>query len=195
MESNRSFKQYFISLRFSIFFSVFIFLFAIFFGYFLAKNSPTISQSFLDQLIKIFRPIIEGPPLLQFFFIFFKNSLTIFLIILAGILFGILPSLSLFINGQVLGMIFFLSQSKMPLLIFLKATLPHGIIEIPVIIVGSAMGLDLGKLLILRVFFKRKENIKGKFNTAFNFFIKVLVPFLLLAAAIESFFVPKTLGI
>jgi stage II sporulation protein M len=187
----KNLKEYLKSLKPLIIFSIFVFLFSILAGYSLAKNSPDLAKSFFEQLKKAFEPIAGGSPISQFFFIFFKNSFTIFITILFGVFFGIFPIFVLYANGDLLGTIFFVSRGEIPLTVFLKATMPHGVIEIPVFILASAIGLDLGRLLILKLVFKKEENIKERFYLAFNFFVKILMPLLILAALIESFLVPK----
>ncbi|MFS0874209.1 stage II sporulation protein M [Paenibacillus xylanilyticus] len=83
-----------------------------------------------------------------FIFIFFNNAIKSVLVIYAGIFFGILPVIFLVINGMVIGfLVHFTTNNGASLFdIVVKGLLPHGIIEIPVIIIACAFGLKFGGL-------------------------------------------------
>jgi stage II sporulation protein M len=69
-------------------------------------------------------------------------------VIYAGIFFGILPVIFLVINGMVIGFLVHITTDNGASLfdIVVKGLLPHGIIEIPVIIIACAFGLKFGGL-------------------------------------------------
>ncbi|MCG7386686.1 stage II sporulation protein M [Paenibacillus sp. ACRRY] len=83
-----------------------------------------------------------------FIFIFFNNAIKSVLVIYAGIFFGILPVIFLVINGMVIGFLVHITTDNGASLfdIVVKGLLPHGIIEIPVIIIACACGLKFGGL-------------------------------------------------
>lgn len=86
-------------------------------------------------------------PMWSFFvFIFLNNSIKAVVILFLGALFGVLPALFLFINGGVIGYLVHISaingQDMFELIV--KGLLPHGIIEIPAIIIACAFGLHFG---------------------------------------------------
>lgn len=83
-----------------------------------------------------------------FIFIFFNNAIKSVLVIYAGIFFGILPVIFLVINGMVIGFLVHITTDNGASLfdIVVKGLLPHGIIEIPVIIIACAFGLKFGGL-------------------------------------------------
>ncbi|WP_422658431.1 stage II sporulation protein M [Paenibacillus sp. EC2-1] len=92
----------------------------------------------------------DNPELSFFTFIFLNNSIKSILVLFSGILFGVLPVVFLAINGMVIGFLLNLVESNggdLGELIF-KGLLPHGIIEIPVILIACAYGLALGGLVI-----------------------------------------------
>jgi stage II sporulation protein M len=74
-------------------------------------------------------------------------------------LFGILPAIFLFINGAVIGYLIHLSalQGQDLFELIVKGLLPHGIIEIPAIIIACAFGLQFGGKVLSSIFTK-KEN-------------------------------------
>jgi len=228
-ENGILFAKYIFSLWKFILAAVLIFVFAAFYGYFFAQNSPLETELVLEKLQEVLGPIVEMPPLSQFLFVVLNNGITVFLAIVLGIIFGFFPFLVLFSNGTILGIIAFFSKTELSWSTFFVGTLPHGIIEIPVVILACAIGFKLGKTFSDRVFknrapqqrgevkedkssfpsfvatriggeedevlfAKEKEaDIKIELNTALVFFIKVLFPLLLLAAAVEIFITSQLL--
>ncbi|WP_375373943.1 stage II sporulation protein M [Paenibacillus sp. S150] len=89
-----------------------------------------------------------------FQFIFLNNSIKGVLIIFLGAIFGILPALFLLINGAVIGYLIHLSalQGLDLFELIVKGLLPHGIIEIPAIIIACAFGLQFGWKVISDLF-------------------------------------------
>ncbi len=64
-----------------------------------------------------------------------------------GIFFGFFPVLSLITNGMMIGVVLLQAAVKTgesPLLIFITTILPHGILELPAIILAAAFGMRLG---------------------------------------------------
>ncbi|WP_379163775.1 stage II sporulation protein M [Paenibacillus sp. sgz5001063] len=110
----------------------------------------------LEGLSKISGSLKESPhPQWSFFqFIFLNNSIKGVLIIFLGALFGILPALFLLINGGVIGYLIHLSalQGLDLFDLIVKGLLPHGIIEIPAIIIACAFGLQFGWNVISDLF-------------------------------------------
>jgi len=187
-----NYKDYFYSLRFFILFSLLVFIFAIISSYILAQNSPQKSAMVLEDLKRVYGPVVEMSSLEQFFFIFLKNGLTLLLVLLLGIIFGIFPFLVLLSNGSILGIIAFFFKENLSWSVFFVGFLPHGIIEIPVLILTCAIGLKIGKTAFLKVF-KKQGEVKKEISYAFSFSFKFLLPLLALAAAIEVFITSQLL--
>ncbi|UVI29778.1 stage II sporulation protein M [Paenibacillus spongiae] len=129
-------------------------------------------------------------------FIFFNNVIKSILVMYLGALFGIVPILFLAINGMILG--YFVSQAAAQggdvlFTIVVKGLLPHGILEIPAIIIACAYGLRFGKLSFqgIGAAFGRKP---GWGKEVERFVVRtvpvmvLLVVMLLAAAVIESTF-------
>jgi stage II sporulation protein M len=119
-------------------------------GYF---NAEEIDQAFrqsgmygaLEQMV---RRIHANPDFLTAFgLIFFNNVRAAVTTIGLGIFLGVYPVLMLMANGMMLGVI--LHQSAVeagvhPLVLFVTKVLPHGILELPAIIIAAAYGMRLG---------------------------------------------------
>ncbi|MEW9702601.1 stage II sporulation protein M [Paenibacillus sp. SI8] len=102
------------------------------------QGMKSLSQSLSSQ---------NNPQLWFFIVIFLNNAIKSVLIMFLGLLLGILPLFMLVANGMILGYVLSLQTHESTLLIVLKGILPHGIIEIPVILLACAYGLKLGMLV------------------------------------------------
>ncbi len=185
----KKYIKYFYSLKRFIIISSALFLFAVIYGYFSAKISPEDAKTALLEFEKMFELIAESGPFMQFIFIFLNNALALFLSIILGIIFGIFPLISVFSNGTMIGIFAFLWNQDFALSEFLMSIVPHGIIEIPLLIIGSAIGLKIGKATIDKVF-KKKGKIKPEIKIGLDFFVKIMLILTLIAAAIEIFITP-----
>ena len=187
-----SLKEYIFSLRKFILAAFLIFSFAVLMGYLSAQSSPEETKIVLEEFKKILEPILEMPSFGQFLIVFLNNSFTVFLAVVLGVIFGILPFLVLFINGLILGIVIYFTQTVAGWPTFFALILPHGIIEIPAVILACAAGLRLGKVVLERIF-KKEVSIKAELNLALIFFLKFLFPLLAIAAAIEIFLISQLL--
>ncbi|MCQ6563687.1 stage II sporulation protein M [Paenibacillus mendelii] len=129
-------------------------------------------------------------------FIFFNNVIKSILVMYLGALFGIIPILFLAVNGMILG--YFVSQAAAQggdvlFTIVVKGLLPHGILEIPAILIACAYGMRFGKIIFqgIGAAFGRRP---GWGKEVERFIIRtvpimvLLVVMLLAAAVIESTF-------
>ena len=185
-------KEYLYFLRRYILLACLIFIFAVFSGYFSAQNSPSQAQLILETLREMLEPVGEMSAFNQFLFIVLNNGFTLFLVLLLGLIFGIFPFLVLLSNGTILGVLAHFSKTAFSWQTFFMGTIPHGIIEIPVVILACAIGFKLGKTSFERIF-KKQGSVKTELNAALNFFLKILLPLLILAAAIEVFITSQLL--
>lgn len=189
--------KYISSLKFFILAALIIFVLSVFQGYFFAQNSPGQMWEILEKLQERLEPVIDLPPFSQFLFIILNNGIIAFLAVFLGLVFGIFPFLVLFSNGIILGIMAYFTTALTDFgtgswRFFLTGILPHGIIEIPAIILSSAIGLHLGKTLFFRII-KKEGSVKLELNNALSFFIKILFPLLVLASAIEVFITAQLL--
>ncbi|AIQ49529.1 membrane protein [Paenibacillus sp. FSL R7-0273] len=99
----------------------------------------------------------DNPEWSFFTFIFLNNSIKSVLVIFLGALFGIIPAFFLLINGAVIGYLIHLSALQGVDLfdLIVKGLLPHGIIEIPAIIIACAFGLHFGGRVVKSMFGRR----------------------------------------
>ena len=115
-------------------------------------------------------------------FIFFNNLQSSFFGMIFGAGFGIFSMITILINGYLLG---FVSSKVVGTegLLSLWRLLPHGVFELPAILIAMGLGLRLGTF----VFYKKKfEKLKELLINSLKAFFFVIVPLLIIAALIES---------
>lgn len=118
-------------------------------------------------------------------FIFLNNAIKSLIAMLSGFFFGIFPILFIAVNGYILGMVVALRLPEWGWVKIAAAILPHGIIEIPAVIVACSQGVMLGYHFYLAVF--KGEKFKPHLVESLKIYFKVVVPMLLIAAIVEAF--------
>jgi stage II sporulation protein M len=119
--------------------------------------------------------------------IFVNNALKTLLGIILGSLFGIVPVVFLLANGVALGVMFSLSaQSRGPWLALLSI-LPHGILELPAVFLGTSIGLMVGSHVVKQLFGTAETTLGRELVRGLRFFCTVIFPLLLIAALVEAF--------
>lgn len=180
--------QYLLGIKNYIAIIILLFFFSALAGYIFSAQNPQLAQELFDESVEAFGFVFDLNSAQVFLFIFFNNSLKVLAVMLAGVVFGIAPVLFIFLNGYVLGVFFYAAPVGTGE--FLTAIIPHGIIEIPAAIVGSAIGLALGARFFRKIFKKQEYNMKNEIKESMVFYFYVVLPFLLIAALIETFITP-----
>ncbi|MCR2807348.1 stage II sporulation protein M [Paenibacillus soyae] len=156
----------------------------------------------LDQLVDMVDKASGGDPdremLILSLVIFLNNAIKSILIMYLGAFFGVLPFLFLVVNGMVIGYLLKViaaDPNAMPVIeVIVKGLLPHGIIEIPAIVIACAYGLKFGGLVFRAsgslLFSRGKLSGIGKEIEFFAIrtvpMIVILTIALLVAAIVES---------
>jgi stage II sporulation protein M len=176
------------SIRVFIGLSVFIFGLTTVMGYCAAAVDPELASNWTKEL-RMLKWILDQPPVLIMIIIFLKNLLASAMAMLLGLGLGLIPLLVVTSNGFLLGIVGYAAVQKAGLLFLAAGILPHGIIELPVVLISIAIGFRLGYLLALTLA-KEKADLSGETRMAVHFLWRWVVPLLFLAAAIETFITP-----
>ncbi|WP_409343386.1 stage II sporulation protein M [Paenibacillus sp. MBLB4367] len=181
------------SMKREIIVSFIIFAIGMYLGY--SKQFPSIVEGQMSNMKGIAEAIqnMKYPQLWMFVFIFVNNVVLSLLVMYLGAFFAIAPVYFLIMNGLVLGYLASTQVNADNWFLFVKGIVPHGIIEIPVVIIACAYGIRFGTIatesLISFPFAQRRARAAAKLVG----FMKVTIPFmlvlassLLLAAIIES---------
>jgi uncharacterized membrane protein SpoIIM required for sporulation len=130
-------------------------------------------------------------------FIFLNNLRATFVVFLAGIVsFSVLGMLVYLLNvgliGGVLGVFKIIGYS--PVLLFAAGLLPHGIFEIPALMLASAVVLRMGAVLVTPQTGKSMGQILlEQLADWLKIFLGLVVPLLMVAAIIEAYVTPSIL--
>ncbi|MGG1635994.1 stage II sporulation protein M [Paenibacillus sp. MCAF9] len=161
-------------------------------------------RAFLDEQLKGLGQLAEmiddskNPTLTMMIFIFLNNAVKSILVMYLGALFGVLPFFFLVVNGMMIGYLLKttaeLHGGGYVMELIVKGLLPHGILEIPAIIIACAYGMRFGVLIFKAVgslVFARSKT--GNISRELESFVVRTVPVmviltitLLIAAVIES---------
>jgi stage II sporulation protein M len=176
-----------------IWLSVFIFAATAVMGYYAAEFNPALADEWLKELDAL-KWILGQPPVIIMVIIFLKNFLASIMSALLGLGLGIMPLIVDITNGFMLGLVSYGVLQKEGLLYLLAGILPHGIIELPTVLVSIGLGFRLGYLLILSILGERVD-LRGEMKTAVRILIRWIMPLLLIAAAIETFITPIAISV
>lgn len=145
---------------------------------------PTELELMLKEKLREIVMMFEGLNLPQTIWMIFSNNIYVcFLSILLGVLFGIFPLITSLSNGFIIG---YVANKAVAIdgILTLWKLLPHGIFELPAVIISLGIGLKLGSTLIFRTKKITEDSLK-----ALLLFILVITPLLITAAIIEGFLV------
>ena len=181
------------SIRIFIGLSVFIFGLTTVMGYYAAAIDPELASNWTKEL-QMLKWILDQPPILIMIIIFLKNLLSCAMAVLLGLGLGLVPLLVVTSNGFLLGIVSYGAIQKAGVLYLLAGILPHGIIELPTVLLSIAIGFRLGHLLVLTLL-REEADLAGETRMAVHFLLHWIMPLLLVAAAIETFITPVVISV
>ncbi|NGZ78040.1 stage II sporulation protein M [Saccharibacillus alkalitolerans] len=161
-----------------------------------ADDLQRLLLSQLDGLKAVSQSLEESDNVeLSFFtFIFLNNAIKAVIVMLLGAFFGLAPLGFLLLNGMVLGFVVEVSHRQgqdLAVLIF-KGLLPHGIIELPAIVIVCGYGLKFGGLVVSSLFNLgegKRERLSARWEQGMKEMLGAavwIVILLFVAAIIES---------
>ena len=161
------------------------FAFSMIAGYYLGDK---ISVALLEELTGGL-PDLEGINIVQlFFFIVYNNVTKSFLWMVLGIIGGIPPIFFVVLNGFFIGHFSYNVALDYSLGFIAAALIPHGVVEIPAILLSSAVGMGLGYALINRL--RGQGSLRAEFGKALLLFLTKILPLLVFAAVLEVILTP-----
>ncbi|MGG6312167.1 stage II sporulation protein M [Paenibacillus macerans] len=136
----------------------------------------------------------DHPELNFFMFIFVNNAVKSIVVILLGGLFGLLPAFFLLMNGLALGFVVAAAGANGANMadLVVRGLLPHGIIEIPAILIAAGFGLQFGYTALKSLGELGARDVSERTVNWREFFTSLsrgavwIVVLLLIAAAVES---------
>ena len=154
------------------------------------------AASQLQDLLKQFAKMFHGMPKLKLAaWIFLNNSLKTLLAILLGPLLGLAPVVFLIVNGAILGAVIPVAIESKGLWHSIMTIVPHGILELPAIFLVTSIGIKLGLHPFRHLAGKADTTFLSELGHGLRLFFGVILPLLLVAAAIEVFVTPLIAGL
>lgn len=154
-----------------------------------ASTSGLISEDLiaLEELVNYLATL---PQFAVFVIILIKNSAALLLSFIFSPVLCLMPVIALVLNGGILGFIAALVAEQESVGFVLAGLLPHGIFEIPALIIGQAAALRFGTMALLSLFQKNSRrlflpNLKQNFR-----YLLIALALLLPAAIIETYITP-----
>jgi len=177
-------KNYFIA-------SAGIFIISFVVGSLISAKDPDIAEDLLVLLKETFGSITSLEPFGRMFEIFKNNVRNSFMALILGLGFGIVPFFFAAVNGIVLGILVEFFFKKQGIIFVIAAILPHGIIELPMVLMSVGIGFRLGHAsYFLTRHQKTTQELLNELKQGVIFYFRIIVPLLLLAAIVESYITP-----
>ncbi len=115
-------------------------------------------------------------------FIFFNNLKAALAAMIMGPLLGIVPVLQASLNGAIIGVVIREATAHAGLLAIILGLLPHGLFEIPAMLISWGTGIWLG----LWPFKKDTLRFRQRMRLAAGILLRIVLPLLAIAALIEG---------
>jgi len=119
---------------------------------------------FKEEIVNIIKELVEKTEGLNAFeltrFIFINNTLSSFFAIILGIMFGIFSIFTIVVNGYIVGFVSSFAVAEEGVSVLWRL-LPHGIFEIPAIMISAGLGLKIGFSLLYEFVRKIKSVSKS----------------------------------
>lgn len=191
------FVRYLGELRAFIAIIVALFCLSAAFGYVIPGMYPELVDALLSGLQDKADQLTGQQPVLMMLGIFWNNALASLLALIFGLAAGLFPLFFVMANGLAIGIVLEMVVAKMGaaggILVFLAGILPHGVLELPAVLISAAIGLKLGYLALLSLI-KRRDVVTGELMAGLMVFAFWIVPILFVAAFIETFITSALLG-
>jgi stage II sporulation protein M len=184
------FAQYLYGIRAFIGIVVALFLLSAAAGYMVPSASPDVSNTLLSGLQDKAESLSGQSPPMMMLGIFANNAVGSLMALLFGLVAGLFPLFFVVSNGMIIGIMLELVVAKMGAAggatVFAAGILPHGVFELPAVLISTAIGLKLG-FVALRSLLKGDGMVAAELKDGLLIFLFWIVPILFLAAFIETF--------
>ena len=150
---------------------------------------PGAAADMMEQLVDVLGPLSTIHPLWILIIILLNNSIKALAVVLLGVLVGLPPFFFVVFNGWAIGMVIAVTGSETGSAFIVAALAPHGIIELPLIWLSSAVGFLIGRES-LRWLFRRPSRVKEQVLSGLKTYLNWILPGLILASIIEVLVTP-----
>jgi stage II sporulation protein M len=153
-------------------------------------------EGLLSELGAVLGPLASTGNLspLLLLIIFINNAIKALLLISLGILLGLAPILFIGLNGFILGGLGSALEAVDGWKYVVASFVPHGVIEIPVILLATALGLTVG-MESVRWLVRKESRVRLQLSDGLKVYVRWILPGLAVAAIIEVFVTPLVIGL
>ena len=163
-------------------------------GLLIVDRFPPLTDYF-QETIATFVKLFAGIPRFKLAgAIFFNNAVKTLLAIVLGIVLGIVPTIFLLANGIALGVAWSVSVATRGPWISLLSLLPHGVLELPAVFLGTSIGLSIGYHGVRRLAGNFEIHSGAEMVQGLRYFFTVIIPLLIAAALVEAFITPTLIS-
>jgi stage II sporulation protein M len=125
--------------------------------------------------------------------IYIKNASSLVISFIFSPILCLTPALALTLNGWLIGFISTGVLQERSLSFLLAGLLPHGVFELPALIIGQASALSFGAMAVLALVKKgKRDRLLPTLKQSLKYFVLALV-LLVIAAIIETYVTPLLL--
>lgn len=155
---------------------------------------PSLRNGLADAFMAAAEPYTDQSGGVLFLFILANNLIATILMLVLGVAFGIVPLFGVLSNGLVLGVLWrhaaeIVGYGNAALEAFL-----HGVFEVPALLLAASYGLWIGMTAIRRARGRKVLPIEGQMKHALRKYVEIILPLLVLTAAIETVLVIKAVS-
>jgi stage II sporulation protein M len=170
-----------------------IFFVSLILGTLIGQNTV---EGFLGQFGAVLEPITSVGKLsiVLVLLIFINNAIKSLGMVFLGILLGLPPLLFIGLNGFIVGGLGSALESANGWTYVIASFVPHGVIEIPVILLATALGFTVG-VESIKWLARRESRVKSQLSDSLKVYLRWILPGLAVAAVIEGFVTPLLIGL
>ena len=158
------------------------------------KNNPDVGWEWMRNFIASmsFTEVFDDAGNLSVVGLLLNNVRACMAAIGLGIIpFLFLPVIALVTNSAIIGTLFGLSMELgLPIGTMIAGILPHGIFDIPALIMAISLGIYVCKEITMRILKKREGSLREDLADAGRFLALIILPLIITAAVIEAYITP-----
>jgi stage II sporulation protein M len=165
------------------------FMLSVITGLLVSLKDLGLSENYLEIFKNSLAWIKDLSPISIMLVIFLNNAVKCLFSIVLGVGFGIIPIIFVGGNGIILGLIANEASKEKGIIFVLAALVPHGIIEIPMILISAGLGVRLGFFMYLSLKGEKKD-MRYELLESLRLYMRIIMPLLFVSAVIETFVTP-----
>lgn len=182
----RDFAAYVYKIRYSFYAVALLMLLAFSIGVIFAVTMPDETAKIVSLISSQMEDVQSDSSLGLMINLFVHNAAICLVMVLLGLALGLISLLIVFDNGLMIGLVGGAVAGKAGVLFTVAAILPHGVIELPMMLLSAAIGLHLG-YCVLMALFRQPANVLQELKDGLGVFAVWVLPLLLIAAFVESY--------